>query len=209
MNNMQILSERPFIASLLSSLTEEQLDQLAQIKIDQRSTVGHHDEVVREDPSRTSSSYYATDHEYIHISEMIVQDINLAFNRNYTTKSIETIQFTKYEEGEYFWPHIDFHNQNLENPVTNRDRIATALLYLNDDFEGGYTTFPKLDIQFKPQKGMILFFEYPPSDDLSTNLLTLHEGQQVVKGTKIIATQWFLDNNGQKQFFLKEKHENR
>uniref|UniRef100_A0A182SN06 Prolyl 4-hydroxylase alpha subunit domain-containing protein n=1 Tax=Anopheles maculatus TaxID=74869 RepID=A0A182SN06_9DIPT len=38
------------------------------------------------------------------------------------------------------------------------DRLATALLFLNDDTLGGYTIFPKLRVVIPPQKGTAVFW---------------------------------------------------
>ena len=66
------------------------------------------------------------------------------------------------------------------------DRCATALLYLNDGFEGGATSFPKLGITVWPRQGDILYFEY----DEETYELAMHAGEPVIKGEKRIASLW-------------------
>lgn len=205
MNNINILSERPFIATMVSSFTEEELNNLRSMEINEQSKTGYDPASAQVNNFRTSKSIFPKAGEYLHVSEKIIENINTAFNRHYTTKSMETIEFTRYDQGEYFREHNDFHNQDPHHILKDRDRVATAILYINDDFEGGYTNFPALNIRIKPQKGMILLFEYPPSEDLSINLLNLHEGEEIIKGTKIIATQWLLDEDKKQQPLITDK----
>ncbi|KAF0972133.1 hypothetical protein FDP41_009829 [Naegleria fowleri] len=51
----------------------------------------------------------------------------------------ECLRFSKYEEGNYFRPHID--GQFVRHD--HERSIYTLLIYLNDDFEGGETRFMK------------------------------------------------------------------
>jgi prolyl 4-hydroxylase len=92
---------------------------------------------------------------------------------------IERVQILKYEKGQQFKKHCDF--LDIDN-----DRIATAITYLNDDFEGGETEFQKLNIKIKPRKGSVLYFEYNESNKKKT----LHSGNKVISGTKYIASSW-------------------
>jgi prolyl 4-hydroxylase len=103
-----------------------------------------------------------------YINDRIRETINYPIP--YTPESL-TIQ--KYTEGGFYLPHYDRMNR----------RIATFIIYLNDDFEGGMTFFPSMRIRIKPQKGKGFFFDYKDSD-------TLHAGQTVTKGNKFIITSW-------------------
>ena len=81
--------------------------------------------------------------------------------------------------------HHDFFRDEDKNP-----RIATAITYLNEDFEGGETSFPLLNITIKPEKGSVLYFEY----NNEYKDMTLHSGDKVKSGTKYIATSWIREN---------------
>jgi prolyl 4-hydroxylase len=192
----QILSQAPFIAICDSFFTEEELQIFLDLNITRNSGVGHNfnDEP---NPSRTSKSYYPKPREFIDATQKIVDRVNQEFSRHYTLKNTEDLQITRYGEGNFFLPHRDFHNFDRTNPLVAQDRIATVLLYINDNFEGGETYFPVLDISVKPLKGMLLFFEYPISQDLEVNYNTLHEGKVVKRGEKLIATQWFLEEKNE------------
>lgn len=59
--------------------------------------------------------------------------------------------------------HMDNHylNSNTQTimPRTNSDMDRSAILYLNDDYEGGKIHFPLQKMLLKPEIGTLLFFE--------------------------------------------------
>lgn len=58
----------------------------------------------------------------------------------------------KYRTGGSMGVHVD---RNVDNPLNTMD--WTALIYLNDDYEGGEIVFPNLDIEIKPSAGSVIF----------------------------------------------------
>ena len=109
-------------------------------------------------------------------------------------KNQEMIQIVKYDEGGQFIEHFD----NCDHPDKEYcDRVnhwagprrATLLMYLNDDFEGGETVFPKIDLTVKPETGKaILFWTTKDGDKILPE--SIHKGNPVKKGNKWIATKW-------------------
>lgn len=93
----------------------------------------------------------------------------------------EFIHIVKYNVGGFFKPHLD--------SINGVGRVATFLLYLNDDYEGGETRFPKLNKTYKLKKGDALFF-HNYNTDLSETILATHEGCVVTRGEKWIANVW-------------------
>jgi len=58
--------------------------------------------------------------------------------------------------------HMDNYYLNKKNEVIPRDGNSedkSAILYLNDDYEGGQIYFPNQNLEIKPKIGSILFFE--------------------------------------------------
>ena len=62
------------------------------------------------------------------------------------------------------------------------DRVLVFMTYLNDDFEGGMTTFNHYDLDVKPVTGLTLIW---PAEWTHA-----HQGQVITKGSKYIITGW-------------------
>jgi prolyl 4-hydroxylase len=110
---------------------------------------------------------------------------------NFNINHFDHIQILRYKEGQQYKPHFDFFNMP-DKHATDNDRIATAILYLNDDFSGGETKFPELGRTISPEKGSLLYFEYKYLHDL--NIFTRHQGMPVTKGIKYIISFWIRAN---------------
>lgn len=104
--------------------------------------------------------------------------------KNYTEKTYplrvqrdEGYTALKYEAGEFYKPHAD-----AEGGTSFDERQLSAILYLNDDYEGGELEFPKLGVKIKPKKGDLVFF---PS-----NFCFVHASLPIVTGTKYAVVTW-------------------
>jgi hypothetical protein len=100
---------------------------------------------------------------------------------------LEDLQVVQYPAGGYFRPHYD---ADLSQPDTQvASRQATVLVYLNDDYEGGGTTFPLINHTVKPEKGKAVVFW---TLDVQHQIVpqALHGGDPVRSGTKWICNQW-------------------
>lgn len=85
----------------------------------------------------------------------------------------ERFRCYQYLPGQRFAPHSDgaFFRNEIEQS------FYTYMIYLNDDFEGGETTFlVNPEIVIKPKTGCGLFFQHP----------IIHEGVEVTKGKKYV-----------------------
>lgn len=82
----------------------------------------------------------------------------------------EMFRFYKYENGQRFKKHID--GSYIRNEFESS--YFTLLIYLNDDFEGGTTTFEKHTISAK--KGNALLFYHGMK----------HSGEEVISGIKYV-----------------------
>ncbi len=135
---------------------------------------------------RTSSSYSDNDGIFNDIRTKIFDTIKNKFD-NLSIEQIENLHLLRYNSGEEYKQHTDFFN-NPNITLTDNDRIATAILYLNEDFTGGETLFPELGLKIIPEKGSLLFFDY--NYTYNTNKKTMHAGLPILEGTKYIATAW-------------------
>lgn len=108
----------------------------------------------------------------------------------------EPLQVLHYSVGEQFRPHHDFLDPAVpefaEQLRLYGQRIATVLVYLNDDYAGGETLFPKLGISFRGRRGDALFFtnvdRFGQPDPLTT-----HAGSPPSSGEKWVISQWIRD----------------
>ena len=105
----------------------------------------------------------------------------------------EGLQLVKYNEGETYGQHKDAFEADGNDPFFKQagNRVLTGLLYLNDDFEGGYTTFPHVGKSIKPKQGRAIFFENTNPGSAFPNELSLHSADPVTSGEKIAANIWF------------------
>jgi prolyl 4-hydroxylase len=105
----------------------------------------------------------------------------------------ELTQVAKYERGGYFREHNDSCDERvprcrMNNSITG-GRKSTLLVYLNDDYEGGETKFPRIHLTIKPERGKGIFFI---NVDVNRKIeyYSLHGGLPVRKGRKYICTKW-------------------
>ena len=78
------------------------------------------------------------------------------------TSFFEVTKLLHYEPGQQFALHADFLQPNTPELVQEiqlrGQRAATFLTYLNDDYEGGETEFPRIQFRFKGKRGDALLF---------------------------------------------------
>jgi len=98
-----------------------------------------------------------------------------------------------YAAGEEASDHFDFVNPNTadyaQEIARNGQRIVTFLVYLNEDYEGGETDFPKLGFSHKGRRGHGLFFVNAHTD-MQPDLRMLHAGRAPNQGEKWIVSQF-------------------
>src|SRR5690606_13963020 len=101
-----------------------------------------------------------------------------------------------YAPGETFHDHYDFVDPDTpdydQELARNGQRIATFLIYLNEDNEGGGTAFPRLGLSHKGKAGEgFCFINTLP--DGTADLRTLHAGRPPRTGEKWVFTQFIRD----------------
>lgn len=101
----------------------------------------------------------------------------------------EFLSVMRYRPGEQYRPHFDIipPGPDLER---NGQRIKTALLYLNDGFEGGETAFLVPDLKVRGGLGDVLVFSNVLPDGLG-DPASRHAGLPVTSGEKWLASKWF------------------
>ena len=98
-----------------------------------------------------------------------------------------------YAPGQQFFPHYDFLDTAepgyARQVALHGQRVLTFLIYLNEDFEGGETDFPKLDWRYKGKTGDALFF-WNVLPNGQTDQHMLHAGLPPARGEKFLFSQW-------------------
>lgn len=101
-----------------------------------------------------------------------------------------------YAVGQAYAPHYDYLDPDNVNfgPVirTQGQRVATALVYLNDGFDGGETNFVALNRKIRGRPGELVTFDNVRPDG-SVDPQTLHEGVAPTRGEKWLLSVWVRD----------------
>lgn len=184
-----VYNEKPLIFSIKNFLTPEECNDFLNnknLEFEPSSSFDYETNSSQYSSHRTSSTCFDQYEIAIILRQKAIEIVKDYFKgSDLTLEHAENTQFLKYQVGQQFKAHYDFFN-HIDVTASENERWSTVIFYLNDDFESGETYFPKLNLKIKPEKGMILFFEY--QHDYKTNTLTLHEGLPVTKGQKDIAT---------------------
>jgi prolyl 4-hydroxylase len=106
----------------------------------------------------------------------------------------EGIQAQRYDVGQQFKPHWDYFEPDTKEYMrfagTRGNRTWTFMVYLNEGMEGGGTRFTELNHTFQPKTGRALLWNNLKRDN-TPNPATMHSGEPVIAGHKIIITKWF------------------
>jgi prolyl 4-hydroxylase len=130
-------------------------------------------------------------------------DIVLALMRERMAASLgtesryfEVTKLLRYEPGQRFSLHADY--QEPSTPALAREieqrgqRIATFLVYLNDDYDGGETDFPEAGFRFRGRAGDALWFSNVNARG-EPDPRSVHAGMPPTRGTKWLLSQWVRD----------------
>lgn len=143
------------------------------------------------DPTRDNSFVVLRIAEMTVLTEVIRNRISAA--TRLPVPLFEPSQLLHYSVGQRFNPHHDF--LDPANPAFSEDlarfgqRIATFLIYLNDEYAGGETSFPAIGLNYRPDVGDALFFANVTRDG-APDASTLHAGLPPTQGEKWVLSQW-------------------
>lgn len=103
-------------------------------------------------------------------TQLVGHDVSVNSDEGYT--------LLRYRQGDYYKYHTDNGGAS-----TRTLRTMSALIYLNDNYEGGEIDFPRQEVKIKPTAGMLVMF---PA------ILTFpHASLPVKSGTKYTVVTWF------------------
>ncbi len=142
-----------------------------------------------EDRTNSSMSFDLLDLDLI----LLLIQSRIAKVANAPLFAMEKSMVLHYKVGEEFRVHHDYLDPNkaahAEDMRQFGQRLATCLIYLNNDFEGAETYFPKIEKKFRCKKGgALLFINVGPDGQPDPD--TLHAGLPPVSGEKWLFSQW-------------------
>jgi hypothetical protein len=146
---------------------------------------------LKTDPMRTSTgaafSLIDTDVVIQLIRARIARTADVAFS------ALEPMEVLHYAVGECYKPHVDFFHPALptfaEQMRKKGQRVKTCLVYLNDEYDGGETDFPKAAVRFRGRAGEALIFANVLANGTG-DMKTLHTGLPPSRGEKWLLSQW-------------------
>jgi hypothetical protein len=131
-------------------------------------------------------------------TDVIMQIVHarIAFATNIPSGCHEPTNVLHYAVGQRYEPHYDFFNTDVPELKARAEaegqRVATFLIYLNDEYEGGETDFPRLNWRFRGAAGDALFF-YNTDANRVLDKNTLHAGLAPTRGEKWLLSKWIRD----------------
>ncbi|HWK55083.1 MAG TPA: 2OG-Fe(II) oxygenase [Hyphomicrobiales bacterium] len=146
------------------------------------------------DGSRTNSYAVFNNMETDLVHLMVQTRISLACG--HPISHMETSTVLHYAVGEEFGNHYDFVDPEkpgyAEEVRRSGHRIITFLIYLNADYQGGETVFPKLGLSLRGQAGDGMYF-VNALENMQADVRTLHNGQAPTSGEKWVFSQFIRD----------------
>jgi prolyl 4-hydroxylase len=112
------------------------------------------------------------------------------------TIQMEPFQVFHYALGEEIKAHYDHVRDSALSLDVKSDsqseRIATFLIYLNHDYDGGELEFPHVNFSFKGVTGDAIFFANVDEAGKAERL-SLHAAKPILRGEKWMVSQWIQD----------------
>lgn len=117
--------------------------------------------------------------------DLVIHALNMriATATNTNVDQGEPLVILRYNPGQQYRVHHDC------LPGEGNQREKTAILYLNEEYDGGETSFPTLDLTIRGQRGDALSFANTLPNGHADER-SRHAGQPVKSGTKWICTRW-------------------
>ena len=140
---------------------------------------------------RSSDTSFVSKDNVMEIYEKVSKETGYSIN------NAEDLQVVRYKPGGFYKPHHDAccfgscsdDNSRGKAMKDKAPRRKTVIICLRDDFEGGETIFPNLNMKYKIKKGDALIFNTHNWFGMCTPL-ALHGGDTVISGEKWICNIW-------------------
>jgi prolyl 4-hydroxylase len=129
---------------------------------------------------------------------LVLITLRIAAVTGFGPRMMEPPSVLHYLKGQEFRPHYDFLDPAVPAYAgeigRTGQRVATLLVYLNEEFEGGETDFREIGFRFKGRKGDALLFNSVTPDG-AIDRRTLHAGLAPTSGEKWLFSQWIRNKH--------------
>ena len=153
----------------------------------------HTGELIRNEIRTSSSSNFdpvSRDHFIFSVEERIAAATHTTVDQG------EPLNVLYYRIAEEYKFHYDFLSPNNEDErrllKEGGQRKYTFLISLNEEYSGGETYFPRLDVKYRGRLGDALMFQNTGVDG-QPNELMLHAGMPITGGQKWVASKWIRE----------------
>ena len=182
----QVLTESPHIVLFTRLFSPAECDYLidAAEPTYAPSLVGGSDTRDDREPIRTSDG--STLHWLIEDPAIHALNRRLAAASGTAYDWGESMQILRYRPGQQYRNHMDY------VPGARDQRIMTALVYLNTEYEGGETAFIRTELKIKGGTGDAIVFRNTLADG-RPDLMSEHAGRPVIGGVKYLASRWIRE----------------
>lgn len=189
-----VVSERPHILSLPGFVAPDICDHFITRALPHLAPAEVYDPATglgRVERQRSNSAFAfnleTTDLVLVLLRERIARTAGLP------ATGLEPSQVLRYGVGETFDWHVDWLDPDIPGQASDLaargQRIATLLLYLNDDFEGGETAFESGGLRHRARRGDALMWANTlPQGGVDRS--TRHAGLPPTRGEKWVLSQW-------------------
>ncbi|HUO82811.1 MAG TPA: 2OG-Fe(II) oxygenase [Gammaproteobacteria bacterium] len=193
----ETLSEAPLVQVCAGFLTPEECDHLVALArpfLAPSKVITNSGQMERRLHERTSEEMAVQEQ----IKDVVVWNVEqrLADFACLPVEHGEPLMILHYGRGDEYRPHVDYFDPRIQSNAVQLaragQRIVTVLTYLSDVEDGGATSFPKIGLRVKAEKGKALLFRNSRADG-EVEPLTQHAGEPVLAGEKWLATRWIRE----------------
>lgn len=181
-SRIEILGSDPLVAifhGLISSKIAKNLRSVALKDLDVPRTVSAKTLDVKSASSTRSGKVAFLEDQLKVVKQLKYLTAQVTGLQTEPTEASEPIQVVHYGVGGHYEPHFDFFGSSA---LSEDDRVATMLFYLSEDFLGGSTVFPLLDIKFTPESGSALFWFNTERNASKGHVMSLHASCPLIGG---------------------------
>ncbi|MBB5744979.1 prolyl 4-hydroxylase [Brevundimonas variabilis] len=189
-----VVSERPHVLSLSGFVSPALCDHLIDLARPRLARAQVYDPTTGRGrvASHRSNSAFAFNLETTDLVLVLLRE-RIARTAGLPVTGLEPSQVLRYGVGETFDWHVDWLDPAIPGQASDLaargQRIATLLLYLNDDFEGGETAFESGGLRHRARRGDALMWANTlPQGGVDRS--TRHAGLPPTRGEKWVLSQW-------------------